>query len=365
MTREDVGAEKQRQRSPPPRRPHSTLSILDQLPPDASVVVIRLRSLGDTVLVTPALRLLKAFRPDLSITPVIEHPFVALLEENPDLADIVTVGRGSGSKLRAAAAIRRRKPALCLNLHGGSTSAWMTALSGARFKAGFAHFSPAVPYNVRIPRAQEILGRATDDPVHTAEHHASAMFFLGVAKTPIPRACLSAPAEAGGKPAPYAVVHVGAAYATKQWPVERFLRLGRFLRENRGLEPVMVAGPEQGDLLAGLTEFTCRGDLTVRRLKSLLAGAALFVGNDSGPAHMAAAFGIPSAVIFGSSDSSVWRPWRTEHEVIETDWDCKPCPGDRCYEFDEPRCILSVEVARVEAAIARLPAAGAPPSRPR
>ena len=340
------------------------MSILDQIPPNAAIVVIRLRSLGDTVLTTPAVRLLKRFRPDLSITAVVESSFVPLLDGNPDLADVIAVDHGGQAKLRAMVAIRRRKPALCLNLHGGSTSAWMTALSGARFKAGFAHFRPRFPYNLRIPRAQQMLGRAADDSVHTAEHHASAMFFLGVAKTPIPRAVLSTSPEAPAKTAPYAVVHVGAAYATKQWPVESFRRLALFLRHNRGIEPVIVAGPGQSELLGGLSEFDCRGGLTLGQLKSLLAGAALFVGNDSGPAHMAAAFGIPSAVIFGSSNSSIWRPWRTEHEVIETEWDCKPCPGDRCYEFDEPRCILSVEVASVEAAIGRLLPVVLPGPRP-
>ena len=47
-----------------------------------------------------------------------------------------------------------------------------------------------------------------------------------------------------------------------------------------------------------------------------VAGAALFVGNDSGPAHIAAAFGRPVVVLFGSSDVDNWRPWRTEHAVL-------------------------------------------------
>ena len=51
-------------------------------------------------------------------------------------------------------------------------------------------------------------------------------------------------------------------------------------------------------------------------IKSLLRGAALFIGNDSGPAHMAAAFGVPVVVIFGSSDPVIWAPWRTASEVV-------------------------------------------------
>ena len=79
--------------------------------------------------------------------------------------------------------------------------------------------------------------------------------------------------------------------------------------------------------------------------------AAFFVGNDSGPAHIAAAFGKPCAVIFGSSNSKVWGPWKTPSRVIETSWECKPCPGDRCYAFDQPRCILSIEEASVASAV--------------
>jgi ADP-heptose:LPS heptosyltransferase len=51
-------------------------------------------------------------------------------------------------------------------------------------------------------------------------------------------------------------------------------------------------------------------------IKSLIAGASLFIGNDSGPAHMAAAFGVPAVVIFGASDPVIWAPWRTPAEVL-------------------------------------------------
>ena len=321
------------------------------------MIVIRLRSLGDTILITPALRLLKRFRPDLSITVVIENSLVSVLEGNPDISSVIAVDRKWGSVVNALTQIRRCQPALCLNLHGGPSSTWMTGASGAKFKAGFVHFRPEFLYNVRIPRAQQILGRADGQVVHTAEHHASAMFFLGVPKTTIPRAILIATPDRSD--VTYAVVHVGATYNTKRWPADYFLELGHFLRKNCMIEPIIVVGPGQEKLLDGFTGFTCRKRLTLNQLKNLLAGAALFVGNDSGPAHMAAALGIPAVVIFGSSNSSVWRPWKVNHEVIETHWDCKPCPGDRCYAFEEPHCILSVELVDVEAAISRLCTTGA------
>jgi ADP-heptose:LPS heptosyltransferase len=292
--------------------------------------------MGDTVLTTPALALLKAARPDLRIYVVLEPPWRPLLDGNPDVTGVVEMEAGS-SRLRTIAAIRRLRPALCLNLHGGSTSAWLAALSGARWRAGFAHFRHRWSQNVHIPRAQEILGRAADAPVHTAEHLASALFHLGVPPAEIPRARLFA--EPDARPRPYAVVHTGAAYFTKQWAPERVAALAAWLRESQGLEPVILRGP---------------ADCSLAEMMSLLAGAELFVGNDSGPAHVAAAFGVPVVVIFGSSDSRVWGPWRTPHRVVETAWDCKPCPGDRCYAFDRPRCILSVETEEVQRAVTSL-----------
>jgi heptosyltransferase-3 len=321
--------------------------VLSRLHAGARVVVIRLRSMGDTVLTTPALRLLKTARPDVQIFVVVERPWDRLLESNDDVAGTVICDRSA--RWKAAAAIRRVRPELCLNLHGGSTSAALTAFSGASWRAGFAHFPFRAVYNVAIPRAQEVLRRTANAPVHTAEHLASAAFYLGAPSGEIPAARLFA--EAAPRTSPYAVLHVAAAYFTKQWPTARFVELGRWLRETLGLEPILTAGPGQGDLLAGVEGLETSANLSVGGLMSLIKGARLFVGNDSGPAHVAAAFGVPCVVIFGSSNSSVWRPWKTRCEVVETAWTCKPCPGDRCYAFDEPRCILSVELEVVQKAV--------------
>ena len=163
--------------------------ILAQLSENAIVVVIRLRSLGDTVLTTPALALLKRARPDLRIAIVVERPFDVLLAGNPDTWRVLRMTEKAGwsGLLQAIRQIRRLQPELCLNLHGGATSAWLTALSGARTRAGFGHFRFRFVYNVGIPRAQQVLRRGFDDLVHTAEHHASAVFYLGAPESEIPK----------------------------------------------------------------------------------------------------------------------------------------------------------------------------------
>ena len=322
----------------------SRADIVDRLKPAAAAVVIRLRSLGDTVLTTPALALLKQSRPDLRVYVVLEPRWAPLLEANPDVEGVIPM-TGLWS---TAAMLRRLRPELCLNLHGGPSSAWLTALSGARWRAGFAHFAFQAAYNVRIPRAQQILGRAENEPVHTAEHLASAILYLTADRRPIPGARLFA---AAGKPrSPYAVLHLGASSFTKQWPPDRFVELAGWLERSQGLTPVILTGGQSG-WPEEAARFQVQDSLPLPDLLSLIQGAELFVGNDSGPAHVAAAFGVPSVVIFGSSNSLLWRPWNSPHQLVETRWDCKPCPGDRCYAFDRPHCILSVQLEGVQQAV--------------
>jgi ADP-heptose:LPS heptosyltransferase len=276
-------------------------SVLERLPQTSRVAILRLRSLGDCVLTTPALAILKQFRPDLKLAIFVEDRFRPIFEGNPDI-DVILPPELS--------ALRGWRPHLCLNLHGGTRSAWMTALSGAPHRAGFAHFRQRFVYNLRIPRAQEIL--RLDRKVHTAEHLASAMFYLGVPPCEIPRAKLVS-GWVGGSACPTAVLHPFAATPEKTWRADGFLTIALHL-EQSGLEPVFIGG--EGDDLTPFRGFRTLS-APLAELKKLLSGASLFVGNDSGPAHMAAAFGVPVVVIFGSSDPEIWAPWRTASAVVQ------------------------------------------------
>ena len=273
-------------------------SVLEALPQAGRVAVIRLRSLGDCVLTTPALDILKRFRPDARVSVVVEDCFRAIFEGNPDIDELLP------PDLRL---LRRARPQLCLNLHGGPRSAWMTALSGARWRAGFAHFRNRFAYNLRIPRAQEILG--LERKVHTAEHLAAAIFYLGAPPCEVPRAKLRAAKPA----APCAVIHPVAATSAKTWPAERFLQVARWL-ESSGAD-VAVIGSAADDL-SPFRAFRTLSGAPLSEIQALMASATAFVGNDSGPAHMAAAFGVPSVVLFGASDPDIWGPWRSPGEIL-------------------------------------------------
>lgn len=280
-------------------------NVLDRLPSGARVAIVRLRSLGDCVLTTPALWLLKQARPDLRIGVVVEDRFAPVFAGNPDVDRILAPNAGSLSRFR---------PQLALNVHGGATSVRLMLAAASGLRAGFGHFRFQPMYNARIPRAQEILN--VDRKVHTAEHLASAMFFLGVPQSEIPRARLfAAPLTLmHPRPRPCAVLHPFASQTDKTWPKENFLAVAKYLDEDLGMEPLFVAGANED--LSAFGEYTCLQGAPLEEVKSLMAGAALFIGNDSGPAHIAAAFGLPVVALWGSSDLDNWRPWRTQNAVL-------------------------------------------------
>jgi heptosyltransferase III len=274
-------------------------SVVERLPERARVAVVRLRSLGDCVLTTPSLALLKQTRPDLEIAVVVEDRFAPVFSRNPDVS--VTIPP-------SPLAIARWHPHLCLNLHGGPRSAQLTAASRARLRAGFEHFQFRLVYNLHIPKPQPTLG--IHRKAHTAEHIASAIIWLGVPLQEIPPAKLFADPERAPVAQHTVVIHPFASAADKTWPADRFLALAA----HTGLDPVFIGAAR--DDMTPFRPHRCVQGADLDQVKTLLANAALFIGNDSGPAHMAAAFGVPSLVFFGNSDIDLWRPWKTEATVL-------------------------------------------------
>ncbi len=192
-------------------------------------------------------------------------------------------------------------------------------------------------------------------------------YWTGLPRGPIPRSSVFSQADARAAVASkllehgisaaelYAVIQPGARYFTKQWSLENFAATSRWLWKSHGLRSVVNLGPDEQKMAASAVALFGESgvvppSLNLRELIALIAGAKLFVGNDTGPSHLAAATGVPAVVIFGSTSSVHWRPWQSNHRVVQNEFACNPCKGHRCYAFDEPRCILSVTPDQVREA---------------
>lgn len=347
-------------------KPSNPAEILPGLPQGAEVLVIRLRSLGDMVLLTPALAALHDWRPDLRISVLAEQAFVPVLEGNPAVSEIL-LRRGF---LHTARMLRRRRFPIVFNQHGGPTSALLAAASGSPVRVCWAGRQYAFLYNVLVPPPATFFG---ERPVHTVEHRMTQLYFTGLPRRPIPPARLYPQADAGasvrGKLARhglaegqrYVVIHPGASHASKVWPLDGFAQIARWLMKEHGLRPVVRLGP--GDALWAAALASEIGDFGVvfdsramdlRETIALIAGARLFVGNDSGPAHLATATGRPGVVIFGATDPVTWRPWQVPHRVLQAAGLCERCVAGRCAVSAGGRCIRSVSTAQVRQACSEL-----------
>ena len=155
------------------------------------------------------------------------------------------------------------------------------------------------------------------------------------------------------------MIQPSSRFYTKEWTDSGFAEISDTLQNEHGYATLLVGTEEEEPKIrrvAGLcrTRPAAIWGLSISELTWVLDQASLFLGNDSGPTHLAAALGIPVLVLFGSSDSSLWRPWQTTYEIVQNPFDCNPCPGYRCLVYDQPRCILSITPHQVKQALQRL-----------
>ncbi len=336
------------------------------------VLVVRLRSIGDTVLATPALYALRRFLPRARIDILLESWVAPVLDRFQDVDNIITVERGSTpQRARVARELRATRYDVAFNLHGGTTATLLVRASGARHRVGYANYRYSRLHNHNAPPAPELWGK---ERTHSVEQQLALLGWTGVPVSDRPPTRLAVTPEAAAsvearlrvvgfnEAMPFALLHPAAAFESKQWDVRNFARVAEEI-SRRGLPCLATAAPGEEQILADLVKncparVTALTDLALPEVTALAARARLFVGNDSGIAHIAAAVGAPSVVIFGSSNVVHWRPWANNTtspaEVVREEMPCAPCPGYTCAEFDAPECIRRVPVERVLAAIERV-----------
>ena len=334
------------------------------------VAVVRLRvGLGDLLCTTPALRRLRAARPDLRISLVTwarMAPVVARMSDAVDEllpfpgADGIPDGPVDPAGWQPfLAAARARDFDLALQMYGDRPAAnRVTAALGARLTGGFA------PTGWDPPPGAESLHLRYPVRRHEADRHVGLLEHLGLPPggpaelafevTAADEAEHAATlATSGLVPGRYAVLHPGASSPTRRWPVQRFAAVGDALAAE-GLAVVLtgvseeraIAAAVRGAMRAPATDLT--GATSLGGLAALLRDSALLVGNDTGSAHLAAAVGASSVTVFLPGDPLRWANRGPRHRAVAADVACAPCPHLVCpIDF---RCADSVSPADVLAA---------------
>lgn len=284
-----------------------------------SFLLFKLRFLGDVLMTTPSIRLLRRSYPDAHITMVVNKGTEDILHYNPHLNRVLTVDRKAGMwpLLRT---LRDRRYQVSVDFASGDRAAWLALLAGVPRRIAF--WSPEGLR--RFLNNQQVKGSAI--PGHTVDLYLSFLreglgietndktpdLFTGSEDEAFAETLL---AQHHLAERAFVIAHLGGRYAQNRWPLENW----RQLVEKLPMPLVFVgAAQEEGDA-AQLKGISLVGKTTVLQFAALARRAAMFIGHDSGPMHIAAAMGTRAVALFGpTSDPVQWRPWGVGHVVLPT-----------------------------------------------
>jgi predicted lipopolysaccharide heptosyltransferase III len=333
--------------------------------PYASFLLTKLRYIGDVLLTTPAIRAIREAYPSAHITMLVNRGTEDVLRHNARLDRVVTVERGTTDRLAAlrrewelVRRLRQVRYDVSVDFFSGDRAAFLSLACGVPLRIGFAG---------REGFRRWVLNRQADiqGPIHMLERNLLLLQqTLGLEPGDTRPELQTGPDDEdyadgwlqrrGLGDAGFVAIHPGGRAWFKRWPAERWAALIDLLQAE-GHPVILTGGPaEEADLrriaAAAATPIpSAAGQTSILQLAALLRRARLFIGNDSGPMHLAAAVGTPVVALFGPTEPELWRPWGEGHVVISRHAECgRGCASGDCREAET--CMGRIPVEEVAAA---------------
>jgi heptosyltransferase II len=329
--------------------------------PELGPVVVRVPNwVGDLVMAYPSLAALRRCTQGMRLVAVAHGRVASLLEDVALLDEVIVLNNQMGlGLLKTALALRGRGFTLGIAMPDSFSSAFLLWLGGVKRIVGFRAEMRDVFLSTRLSRKKWS---------HLSEQYAQFLprackidgkFVLTLGQRDISRA--RELLEGAGIPESSTLVLVapGASYGeTKRWPEESYTRLVGLLKTKARSHVVLVGNAADRELCARIAEKSGRstanlaGQTTLRDLAAIASIASVFIGNDSGAAHVAAAAGCPVVAIFGSSDPSWTAPRGDDVRVIYKKLSCSPCFLKKCpYEL---QCLSQIDAGEVYGAVVEI-----------
>jgi ADP-heptose:LPS heptosyltransferase len=317
-----------------------------------SILVVQLRRLGDVILTTPALEALKKRYPEAKLDFLVEAPGAEAVAGHPAIDELLVYDAdGPLGALSWALKIRARRYDWVVDFLANPRTALLTALSGAKVKAGPAHVARRWAYNVKMTQSPQACYAALEKVRWLSP--------LGIAPEDapqLPRLMLA--------PRPMRIENVvglvpPSRKETRRWPAPSYARLGRLLRDKHGCRIKVFWGPGEKALADEVVRGIGDGASAIPETRGIvdlareLASCRVVVGNCAGPKHVALALGVPTVTIHGSSDPASWTPVHPDHRFVRLEE--LPCIG--CRSNDCPfnlECMRQLPAERVLPAVEEL-----------
>ena len=344
------------------------------------VLVIKLRHHGDVLLSSPVFTALHHAMPQAETDALVYLETAPMLKTHPAIAQVHAIDRDlkkrgplaqAAGELALWRSLRARRYDLVVHLTDHPRGAWLARLIGARYAVAPERMRNGWLWR-RCFTHRYLLPLST--PRHTVEQNLDALRRIGLwpddADKPlvfIPGPDAQARADAllaahGVERQRFILVHPGSRWMFKCWPAQPTAALLDRLAAG-GWRVVLTGAPDPAEakLVAAIkasmqsTPVDLSGQLTLPELGAMIGAARLFIGCDTAPMHMASAAGTPVVAWFGPSGENEWSPWRVPHRVVASDMHpCRPCGNNGCGGSNNSDCLITLPLARVDAAVTAL-----------
>jgi heptosyltransferase-1 len=314
------------------------------------ICIIKPSSLGDVVHTIPILPILRELFPLSQITWVVNCAFRSLIEAHPDLDRVILYERvGSGIRPHGVMATSRLCAELwsegydlTVDLQGLFRSGLMTAATRAKVRVGLADAREGAGWAYthcvsasrrklhavdRVMRVAAALGAPDAKP--------SFLVPIGARELRWARETLSA------LPSPRLILNLGARWLTKRWPPRHFAEVARRAATEFGAGLIVVGSDEDrplaqalGQHLGSVALLNLSGQTTLLELAALAAEADLFLSNDTGPLHLAAAAGARVVGIYTCTSPDLTGPYGPRATAVQSCVWCAPSFRRRCHRLD-------------------------------
>jgi len=324
------------------------------------ILIVRLDRIGDVVLSTPVIANLRAAFPDAHIAFMCRPPAKDIVDGNPDLDEVIIYDKDGAQKnffktFLFASKLAQKNFDWAINLHPSNRSNWILFISGIPLRAGWDKKNGWLLTH-RLKHAKH------EGLKHELEYN---LDLLRLLRVPIVSEKLFFPVKDNDigrlesifaemkikMPDKIIAIHASASCPSKRWPQEYFIELvGKISKWGK----IIIVGEKNENcfsdkIVAATKIIDLRGKLTLSQLGCLLKRSLLFISNDSGPVHIAAAVGTPVISIFGRNDPGLspvrWRPVGGNSHYLHNTPGCKPCLAHNCNKgFRCLRLITPVDV---------------------
>jgi heptosyltransferase-2 len=311
----------------------------------------------------PALEVVRENFPSSSITILARPWVVPLFKNHPAVDAIIPFRKMQGTfaycreLMRVAKLIRNNGYDLSILFQNAFEAAFLAYLGGITFRVGYSGDGRGFLLTHRIVKTEEVL------KVHQVEYYLSllkAMGWGGMSREPHLYAAQEDTEKAGSllhakgiMKGDYVIgLSPGALFGeAKRWPADRFARIGDWAAERWNAKVLVLGSGNETDICEVLCTsmvhepYNLCGQTSLGVAIGLVRHCSFFVTNDSGLMHVAAALGVPTLAIFGSTDTVATGPRGPKTRIVKHEIECAPCLKPECpTDF---RCMLSIEPEEV------------------